>query len=179
MEHGSSPTNSLGRTPLQIAGRFAVLLDFPGFLILESTPECYGTWFESDQLPWSDTHPDRRAFVVFRDYPGSWSDSNQPPECYGMRRCPTSFPQWRHHSIWVSAEGRLIDTAIFPRLSLTVKFGFPEQRTGGYGDAIGMRIRRDEKKPVDYSKNDWKLYFLQVRKFLVNFTKEKMQAAVA
>ena len=37
MEHGSSPTNSLGRTPLQIAGRFAVLLDFPGFLILEST----------------------------------------------------------------------------------------------------------------------------------------------
>src|SRR5712671_932727 len=92
---------------------------------------------------------------------------------------PTNFPQWRHHSIWVSAEGRLIDTAIFPRLSLTVKFGFPEQRTGGYGDAIGMRIRRDEKKPVDYSKDDWKLYFLQVRKFLVNFTKEKMQAAVA
>src|SRR5712675_2614523 len=87
------------------------------------------------------THPDRRAFVVFRDYPGSWSDSNQPPECYGMRWCPTSFPQWRHHSIWVSAEGRLIDTAIFPRLSLTAKFGFPEQRTGGYGDAIGMRIR--------------------------------------
>src|SRR5712671_450815 len=27
-------------------------------------PKCYGTWFESDQLPWSDTHPDRRAFVV-------------------------------------------------------------------------------------------------------------------
>src|SRR5258708_4963735 len=37
MEHGSSPTNSPGRTPMQIAGRFAVLLDFPGFLILEST----------------------------------------------------------------------------------------------------------------------------------------------
>src|SRR5882757_7846543 len=37
MEHGSSPTNSPGRTPIQIAGRFAVLLDFPGFLILEST----------------------------------------------------------------------------------------------------------------------------------------------
>jgi hypothetical protein len=29
--------------------------DFSGFLILEPTPECYGTWFESDQLPWSDT----------------------------------------------------------------------------------------------------------------------------
>src|SRR6266446_8982794 len=80
MEHGWCPTNSPGRTPLQIAGRFAVLLDFPGFLILESTPECYGTWFESDQLPWSDTHPDRRAFVVFRDYPGSWSDSNEQPD---------------------------------------------------------------------------------------------------
>src|SRR4030088_385349 len=26
-----------------------------GFLILEPTPKCYGTWFESDQLPWSDT----------------------------------------------------------------------------------------------------------------------------
>src|SRR6266446_10932597 len=37
MEHGWCPTNSPGRTPLQIAGRFAVLLDFPGFLILEST----------------------------------------------------------------------------------------------------------------------------------------------
>src|SRR6266576_506796 len=22
----------------------------------------------------------------------SWSDSNQPPECYGMRACPTSSP---------------------------------------------------------------------------------------
>src|SRR5712671_689675 len=39
-------------------------------LILDQPPECYGTWFESDQLPWSDAHPDRRAFVVFRDYPG-------------------------------------------------------------------------------------------------------------
>src|SRR6195256_2729939 len=53
MEHGSSPTNSPGRTLTQFARRFAVLLDFPGFLILEPTPECYGTWFESDQLPWS------------------------------------------------------------------------------------------------------------------------------
>src|SRR6266850_2260553 len=37
MEHGWCPTNSPGRTPIQIAGRFAVLLDFPGFLILEPT----------------------------------------------------------------------------------------------------------------------------------------------
>src|SRR6266446_9677608 len=55
MEHGSSPTNSPGRTPIQIAGRFAVLLDLPGFLILNQPPKRYGTWFESDQLPWSDT----------------------------------------------------------------------------------------------------------------------------
>src|SRR4030088_2637520 len=55
MEHGWCPTNSPGRTPIQIAGSFAVLLDFPGFLILDQPPECYGTWFESDQLPWSDT----------------------------------------------------------------------------------------------------------------------------
>ena len=157
MEHGWCPTNPPGRTPIQIAGSFAVLLDFPVLLILDqppecygtwfesdqlpwsdslepttkvlwnigvsdqptssdtlacaqgkvirvanivssprrhsitadqwpqvnqtassalvilaSTPECYGTWFESDQLPWSDTHPDHRAFVVFRDYHGSW-----------------------------------------------------------------------------------------------------------
>ena len=31
----------------------------------------------------------------------------------------------------------------------------------------------------DYSKDDWNFYFLQARKFLVSFTKEKMQAAVA
>src|SRR5712675_744037 len=55
MEHGWCPTNSPGRTPIQIAGSFAVLLDFPGFLILDQPPECYGTWFESDHLPWSDT----------------------------------------------------------------------------------------------------------------------------
>src|ERR1700704_1497281 len=34
MEHGWRPTNSPGRTPIQIAGRFAVLLDFPAFLYL-------------------------------------------------------------------------------------------------------------------------------------------------
>src|ERR1700710_1504462 len=55
MEHGWWPTNYPGRTPIRIAGRFAVLLDFPGFLILDQPPKRYGTWFESDQLPWSDT----------------------------------------------------------------------------------------------------------------------------
>src|SRR5712672_3517350 len=55
MEHGWCPTNYPGRTPIRIAGRFPVLLDFPGFLILDQPPKRYGTWFESDQLPWS--HP--------------------------------------------------------------------------------------------------------------------------
>jgi len=36
-----------------------------------------------------------------------------------------------------------------------------------------------EGNTYDYSKDDWKLYFLQARKFLVGFTKERMQAAVA
>src|SRR5712672_2186731 len=55
MEHGWCPTNYPGRTPIRIAGRFAVLLDFPGFLMLDQPPKRYGTWFEFDQLPWSDT----------------------------------------------------------------------------------------------------------------------------
>ena len=55
MEHGWCPTNSPGRIPFRIAGRFAVLLDFPGFLILDQPPKRYGTWLVSDQLPWSDT----------------------------------------------------------------------------------------------------------------------------
>src|SRR6267154_3691868 len=66
----------LSRSP----GVLTVLLDFPGFLIPNQPPKCYGTWLVSDQLPWSDTHTDRRAFVVFRDYPGSWSDSNEQPD---------------------------------------------------------------------------------------------------
>ena len=32
-------------------------------------PKCYGTWWVSDQLPWSDTDPDRRAFVVTCGWP--------------------------------------------------------------------------------------------------------------
>lgn len=31
----------------------------------------------------------------------------------------------------------------------------------------------------EFSKDDWKLYFLQARKFLVNFTREKIEAKVA
>src|SRR6267154_4656619 len=74
MEHGWCPTNSPGRTPIQIAGRFPVLLGFPGFLILDQPPECYGTWFESDQLPSSDT-------------------LEPPPKCYGIGARPTSPPR--------------------------------------------------------------------------------------
>jgi len=60
------PTNSPGRTPIHIAGTFAVLLDFPGFLILDHLPECYGTWFESDQLPWSDTlEPNHQSVMEY------------------------------------------------------------------------------------------------------------------
>ena len=44
---------------MQIAGRFAVLFDFPGFLTLHQLPERYGTWSESDPVPWSDS---RRPF---------------------------------------------------------------------------------------------------------------------
>src|SRR5712671_3502289 len=44
-------------------------------------PECYGRWYESDQLPWSDAHPDRGRFDILRDLPGNWSDSNQQPDC--------------------------------------------------------------------------------------------------
>src|SRR5882757_4399928 len=36
---------------------------------------------------WSDTHPDRRAFV-FRDYPGGWSDSNEQRNAVLVRSAP-------------------------------------------------------------------------------------------
>src|SRR5882757_3891023 len=83
MEHRSCPTNYPGRTPIQIVGRFVVLFDFPGFLILHQPPERYGTWFESDQVPWSDSRrpflgqvafalPRRSGWVSDQ---GSWSDT--------------------------------------------------------------------------------------------------------
>jgi len=74
MEHGWCPTNSPGRTPIRIAGSFAVLLDFPGFLILDQPPKRYGTWLVSDQLPWSDT-------------------LEPPPKCYGIGARPTIPPR--------------------------------------------------------------------------------------
>src|SRR5882757_3336732 len=61
MEHRSCPTNYPGRTPIQIVGRFVVLFDFPGFLILHQPPERYGTCFESDQVRWWDSCPDSRS----------------------------------------------------------------------------------------------------------------------
>jgi hypothetical protein len=36
-----------------------------------------------------------------------------------------------------------------------------------------------EGETEDYSKDDWKLYFLQARKFLVSYTRDTMQATVA
>src|SRR6266446_8753748 len=80
MEHGSSPTNSPGRTPIQIAGRFAVLLDFPGFLILESTTRVL--WNMVRVRPTTlvgHTHPDRRAFVVKLVFKESGSSPTSPP----------------------------------------------------------------------------------------------------
>ena len=74
MEHGSSPTSYPGRTPIQIVGRCVVLIGFPRFLILHQPPERYGIWFESDQLPWSNT-------------------LEPTPKCYGIWACPTSPPR--------------------------------------------------------------------------------------
>ena len=33
-----------------------------------------------------------RQLVKFKNAWWSWSDSNQPPECYGIWACPTSSP---------------------------------------------------------------------------------------
>src|SRR6266478_1200982 len=37
---------------------------------LNQPAKCYGTWLVSDQLPWSDTHPDTGSFAVLREYAG-------------------------------------------------------------------------------------------------------------
>ena len=105
MEHGWCPTNYPGRTPIRIAGRFAVLLDFPGFLMLDQPPKRYGTWFESDQLPWSDT-------------------LEQLPKCYGtwVSDQPTSSDT---ELASVSAETTFY-WACDPRFSLARKFPFLE-----------------------------------------------------
>jgi len=93
---------------------------------MNQPPECYGTWFESDQLPWSDAHPDRRAFVVFRDYPGSWSDSNEQPDFKESGSSPTSPPRRTYSSLEsVSAETTFYWACHF-RFSLAGKFPFLE-----------------------------------------------------
>src|SRR6266576_5422496 len=46
-------------------------------------PKCYGTWFESDQLPWSDTLQIAGRFAVLLDFPG-FLILDQPPKRYGM-----------------------------------------------------------------------------------------------
>src|SRR5882757_9456444 len=56
---------------------------------------------------WSDTHPDRRAFV-FRDYPGGWSDSNEQRNAVLVRSAPPHC-----HDQFGSLRRRSIDTAIF------------------------------------------------------------------
>src|SRR5712675_2340745 len=63
---------------------------------------CATAWWS-----WSDTHPDRRAFV-FRDYPGGWSDSNEQRNAVLVRSAP---PQC--HDQFGSLRRRSIDTAIF------------------------------------------------------------------
>src|SRR6266481_6992177 len=89
MEHGWCPTNSPGRTPIHIAGTFAVLLDLPGFLILDHPPECYGTWFESDQLPWSDTlEPTTKVLW-------NMGVSDQPTSSDTRARAQKSYTSWR------------------------------------------------------------------------------------
>src|SRR5215217_4991412 len=45
-------------------------------------PKCYGTWFESDQLPWSDTPQLRRAFAVLLDF-SDFLILESTPKCYG------------------------------------------------------------------------------------------------
>src|SRR6267154_3513969 len=102
MEHGWCPTNSPGRTPFRIAGRFAVLLDFPGFLILDQPPKRYGTWLVSDQLPWSDileptTKVLRPAHLV--GHPSLRSRQGNPGSEYQARvvrgRHSITADQWR------------------------------------------------------------------------------------
>src|SRR5258705_14013583 len=93
MEHGWCPTNYPGRTPFRIAGRFAVLLDFPGFLILDQPPKRYGTWLVSDQLPWSDTlEPTTKVLW-------NMGVSDQPTSSDTRARAQKSYTSWRAHRL--------------------------------------------------------------------------------
>jgi len=51
---GVRPTPLVG-DPCRSPGVLLFCLIFLAFWYLNRPPECYGTWFESDQLPWSDT----------------------------------------------------------------------------------------------------------------------------
>src|SRR5712672_1763350 len=88
-------------------------------------PECYGTWFESDQLPWSDTHPDRRAllFSVIILAAGRTRTSNQIFKESGSS--PTSPPRRTYSLVSVSAETTFY-WACHLRFSLPRKFPFLE-----------------------------------------------------
>src|SRR4051794_7392462 len=58
---------------------FVVMLDFAGFLMPHEPPKRYGTWFESDELPWSDTRTHHQSVMEHRlsDQPTSSDTSNQ------------------------------------------------------------------------------------------------------
>src|SRR4051794_24602428 len=159
MEHGWCPTSPPRRTPLQIVGRFAVLLDFPGFLILDQPPKCYGTWLVSDQLPWSDTsnqppkcygiwgvrpahlvgHPRTNTKVLWNmgvsTSPPRWTPSNQSPKCYGI------WPPHRTRFISVRLCGNDILLGLPLPLFSGPKIPFPGNREVGFRRPRGPRLR--------------------------------------
>src|SRR5712672_2389531 len=120
MEHGWCPTNSPGRTPIRIAGSFAVLLDFPGFLILDQPPECYGTWFESDQLPWSDTlEPTTKVL---------WNMGVRPAHLVGQPCSPSKSPcavTASHSALILAARITLPHFSVSSAISLPKSEGDP------------------------------------------------------
>ena len=122
----------LSRSP----GVLTVLLDFPGFLILEPTTKVLWNMAGVRPTTWSDTHPDRRAFVVFRDYPGSWSDSNEQPDFKESGSSPTSP---RRRTLFISV--RLCGNDILLGLPLPLfsgpKIPFPGNREPDCGDPGG------------------------------------------
>src|SRR6267154_341734 len=79
----------LSRSP----GVLTVLLDFPGFLILEPTTKVL--WNMAGVRPTTLIgHPSRSSGICcFRDYPGSWSDSNEQPDFKESGSSPTSPPR--------------------------------------------------------------------------------------
>src|SRR5712672_2981733 len=124
MEHGSSPTNSPGRTPIQTAGRFAVLLDLPGFLILHQPPECMEHGSSPTNYPGRTPIQivERLLFSVFILVAGRTRTSNQVFKESGSS--PTSPPRRTYSSLAsVSAETTFYWACDF-HLSLVRKFPF-------------------------------------------------------